>query len=293
MTTYSKRYPMNAGIKPGPIPTTWNYLNSYIISSMFTAPEHNWYKIFVWGGSGAGQNGIAGTEINNSQRYGGVGGRGGNSGGFSAHQVWLKKGTTVPINISSGTARVGVSGTDLFIQCTNGGNTASSPGTASGGNLANLSGAIGGAGGTGGSTASSPVTAGAAGQIGGNNGAIGGDPGPSGSTPPSSGGGGGGGAKAVGDAYASKYLNVMGSAYSGGRGGYAANSNPPKITIGTAGSSMASIIVSSSIKITGAGSGGGGGSYQGEGGAIIARATPGAGGSGQGAAVIIEQGVKT
>ncbi len=101
MTTYSKRYPMNAGFRPGPIPTTWNYLNSYISSATWTAPDHGWYKIFAWGSSGNGVGGGSPTQ-QGGELYSGDGGRGGNSGGFSAHQFWCKKGTTIPISISSG-----------------------------------------------------------------------------------------------------------------------------------------------------------------------------------------------
>ncbi len=291
---YSKPYPVFGAVAAGDPPTSWEYLASYISNATWTAPDTAWYKLFVWGGSA---NGVAGGTSSSSASgtfSGGNGGRGGNTGGFSAHQVWLKKNDTIPISFSSGIATVGVSGSDLYIRCTAGGNTSSNPGSATGGNIANLSGAVGGNGGVGAQRYYSSGRpwlrrARTSGSQGGNSGANGGSVyGPSTASPQlevdyATGGSGGGGARAVGQSYASNYINSM-SSYKGGNGGKELSYRPD--INGTAGSSVPAIVASSSIKVTGAGSGGGGGTWVSD----TVLGTGGSGGNGQGACVIIERG---
>lgn len=264
-------------------PAKFAYWTAFLANGEFVVPQTGWYRILAWGASGSGgEGGPRGTTTTTSSS----GGSGGGSGGLAVSVVRLEAGARYPVTVGSAKTAFGSTGGEIFLEAFPGGNggtpatydavvSGGAGGSARGGNLANLNGFPGGAGG-GGQTYSSGITRESQpGQPGENGGAAGGSTGPVGANSwNAAGGGGGGGARLPGAEYG-YVAEDMRATQSGGNGVNAAN--------GTAGSSVPALQAGSGLKLYGGGSGGGGA------GPIYYKS--GAGGTGQGGAVIIEWGI--
>ncbi len=145
----------------------FSYLTHFTGTTVWTAPESGWYRVHAYGQGGKGSAGYyiyvrASSDNDKYYRYGM--GAGGGSGGYVMHQVYLKKGESLHINIDSTQTKVVGSGTNLVAGAGGNGQTRAEAsiayygevrtsysgaltggigGTASGGNKTNLAGSAG------------------------------------------------------------------------------------------------------------------------------------------------------
>lgn len=185
LTYYARVYPMNykgyaqsfIGQVGSAIPTEFpaapsDYIliDTYTSAQTWTAPEDGWYKIEVFGASGAGGNGVLGLGIQWFEEYDydddgepeetdvyyglATGGSGGN-GGYSCSEVMLRAGDTVilsPGTVGADSTAVFYSSREMYgtITVTSGGNGGGGTGSLTGGVNNRPPTLVGGAPGTGG-----------------------------------------------------------------------------------------------------------------------------------------------
>lgn len=113
----------------------FTYYSHYTTNKDWTVTESGWYRFYMIGAGGSGEDGKEGSMKDYHYYYYGAGGQAGGGGGIAVQQAFLNKGQKISVTVSSSGSTLALGDKKIT------GNSASGTrgGTASGGNIANIS----------------------------------------------------------------------------------------------------------------------------------------------------------